>query len=504
MLRAAGRAVPADRGHEHQRRSPGPGSPTTSTCSSGPTRPARAARRSTAAGFDTEEKDPYWLYKAFKHGVLVDVIFRSSGDLYLDDEMLARGRRREYLGVTAPLVSPGGPAGHQGGGRGRARPHHWYDALAVIGRCQLDWDYLLAPGPPRPGPGGCSACCSTPSRTTWPCRPRSSRTCSRWSTRRPGPGEVRHRERRRRPAAARVPGRATSRTPWRRRPACPRAGRRRGRGRLARVVLTGTVATAAQRRAIGEVVCELVDCEAPAATTVVNELGGRRPPTRAARWRSWRDPHRRRRRHPRRGRLGRAGGRRACAHVTERADVLLLAGDLTRCGTAAEAELVADELAGGRRPGRGRAGQPRLPRRRGRRGGPRCWSAAGVTVLDGTSTTVVEAGGDRRRHRRGQGLRRRVRRGLRHRVRRAGHEGVHRRDPSARRPRLHDALVGRGQPTTGRSRCSTTRRWRRPCGGERPGDLPVPRQLPAGRGHRHRRRRPGRSTATPTRAASGA
>jgi hypothetical protein len=39
-----------------------------------------------------------------------------------------------------------------------------------------------------------------------------------------------------------------------------------------RVVLTGTVATAAQRQAIGEVVCELVDCEAPEGHEVVNEL----------------------------------------------------------------------------------------------------------------------------------------------------------------------------------------------------------------------------------------
>jgi BON domain len=38
------------------------------------------------------------------------------------------------------------------------------------------------------------------------------------------------------------------------------------------VVLTGTVATGAQRRAIEEVVCELVDCEAPDGHTVVNDL----------------------------------------------------------------------------------------------------------------------------------------------------------------------------------------------------------------------------------------
>lgn len=39
-----------------------------------------------------------------------------------------------------------------------------------------------------------------------------------------------------------------------------------------RVVLTGTVATDAQRRAIEEVVCELVGCEAPDGHTVVNDL----------------------------------------------------------------------------------------------------------------------------------------------------------------------------------------------------------------------------------------
>jgi hypothetical protein len=40
----------------------------------------------------------------------------------------------------------------------------------------------------------------------------------------------------------------------------------------AQVVLTGTVATAAQRDAIGDVVCELVDCEAPDGHQVVNDL----------------------------------------------------------------------------------------------------------------------------------------------------------------------------------------------------------------------------------------
>jgi predicted nucleotidyltransferase len=96
-----------------------------------------------AAGFDTKEKDPYWLFKAWKHGVLVDVIFRSTGDLYLDDEMLARGSEREYLGVTAPLVSPEDLVVIKALASAEHSPRHWYDALAVIGRCELDWEYLL-------------------------------------------------------------------------------------------------------------------------------------------------------------------------------------------------------------------------------------------------------------------------------------------------------------------------------------------------------------------------
>jgi predicted nucleotidyltransferase len=109
-------------------------------------RPGEARRALDAlagAGFDTKEEDPYWLYKAWKHGVLVDVIFRSTGDLYLDDEMLARGSEREYLGVTAPLVAPEDLLVIKALAAAEHSPTHWYDALSVIGRCELDWDYLL-------------------------------------------------------------------------------------------------------------------------------------------------------------------------------------------------------------------------------------------------------------------------------------------------------------------------------------------------------------------------
>ncbi len=90
-------------------------------------RPADSGRALQAlgnAGFETQETDPFWLYKGVKDGVLVDVIFRSTGDIYLDDEMLAHARPVDLSGV-------------------RVSPRHWFDALAMLSRTDLDWEYLL-------------------------------------------------------------------------------------------------------------------------------------------------------------------------------------------------------------------------------------------------------------------------------------------------------------------------------------------------------------------------
>jgi predicted nucleotidyltransferase len=95
------------------------------------------------AGFRTEETDPHWIYKAFRHGVLVDVIFRSTGDLYVDEEMLRRADEQEHMGVSVPLVAPEDLLVIKAVAANEDNPRHWHDALAVIARCQLDWQYLL-------------------------------------------------------------------------------------------------------------------------------------------------------------------------------------------------------------------------------------------------------------------------------------------------------------------------------------------------------------------------
>lgn len=93
-------------------------------------------------GFTSQKRDPFWLFKAWKGEILVDVIFKSSGDIYFDEEVRAHVRRMPLLGKYVNSISPEDflvikAAAHQ-----EHNPHHWHDALAVIKQGNLDWDYL--------------------------------------------------------------------------------------------------------------------------------------------------------------------------------------------------------------------------------------------------------------------------------------------------------------------------------------------------------------------------
>lgn len=94
-------------------------------------------------GFETERRDPFWLYKAWRGDVLVDIIFRSCGDIYFEEEVRSHVRRIPYYGRYINAISPEDfivikSAAHQ-----EDNPHHWHDALAVLTQGNLDWDYLL-------------------------------------------------------------------------------------------------------------------------------------------------------------------------------------------------------------------------------------------------------------------------------------------------------------------------------------------------------------------------
>ena len=43
--------------------------------------------------FQTEKRDPVWPFKAWREDVLVDIIFKSSGDIYFDEECRSHVRR---------------------------------------------------------------------------------------------------------------------------------------------------------------------------------------------------------------------------------------------------------------------------------------------------------------------------------------------------------------------------------------------------------------------------
>ena len=96
-----------------------------------------------AAGFTTEETDPVWIFKAFKDQVMVDIIFMVMGGIYLDDEMRAHSIERTYDGLRLRIPSPEDQIVIKGIVHREETSRHWFDALAILGRAELDWEYLL-------------------------------------------------------------------------------------------------------------------------------------------------------------------------------------------------------------------------------------------------------------------------------------------------------------------------------------------------------------------------
>lgn len=95
-----------------------------------------------ARSFRTEKTDLSWLYKGFKQNVMVDVIFRSMGDIYLDEEMIERSVRGAFDGHTVRCISPEDLLIMKAVVHDEAGPRHWHDALAIIASGQIDWAYL--------------------------------------------------------------------------------------------------------------------------------------------------------------------------------------------------------------------------------------------------------------------------------------------------------------------------------------------------------------------------
>lgn len=105
---------------------------------------ATALEHLRRAGFATQETDENWLYKGIKLGVLVDLLFKAKGDIYYDEEMIARTRRRDFKGRTLPVIPPEDLIVIKAIIHDEATPRHWYDALGIVAGTDIDWDYLIA------------------------------------------------------------------------------------------------------------------------------------------------------------------------------------------------------------------------------------------------------------------------------------------------------------------------------------------------------------------------
>jgi predicted nucleotidyltransferase len=103
----------------------------------------RALQALAGRGFDTEETNPHWLYKATKGGVLVDLLFKGPRDVYLDDVMLSRARVLPVLGKAIRVVPPEDLLVMKALIHDEETPRHWHDALALVATGELDWDYAV-------------------------------------------------------------------------------------------------------------------------------------------------------------------------------------------------------------------------------------------------------------------------------------------------------------------------------------------------------------------------
>jgi hypothetical protein len=102
-----------------------------------------ALRALEKEGFDTLEYDPNWLFKGLKNNTLVDVIFRSKGDIYLDEEMLQRAQPGTFKGQKGKTIAPEDLLVIKAVVHDEHIPRHWHDALAIISQAELDWEYLI-------------------------------------------------------------------------------------------------------------------------------------------------------------------------------------------------------------------------------------------------------------------------------------------------------------------------------------------------------------------------
>jgi predicted nucleotidyltransferase len=103
----------------------------------------RALDEAARAGFEVDPINPHWLFKAFKRGVQVDLLFMTQGHIYLDDEMVRRAARHGFKGCNVRVIAPEDLLVIKALAHDEETPRHWWDALAILTQRELDWDYVV-------------------------------------------------------------------------------------------------------------------------------------------------------------------------------------------------------------------------------------------------------------------------------------------------------------------------------------------------------------------------
>jgi predicted nucleotidyltransferase len=103
----------------------------------------RALEVLDAAGYETAETNPHWIYKAFRDGMTVDLMFNIHGNIYLDDEMLEHAAHLSFDGQNVRVAAPEDVVVIKALAHDEPSWRHWHDALAIIAAQPLDWDYVV-------------------------------------------------------------------------------------------------------------------------------------------------------------------------------------------------------------------------------------------------------------------------------------------------------------------------------------------------------------------------
>ncbi|MBI3805467.1 MAG: nucleotidyltransferase [Nitrospirae bacterium] len=93
-------------------------------------------------GFKTEKTDPKWLYKAHRDNVPIDIIFKSAGNIYLDEETFRRATAIDFMRKRILILPPEDLVVMKSLATEEFGARHWFDALDIIKSTKIDWEYL--------------------------------------------------------------------------------------------------------------------------------------------------------------------------------------------------------------------------------------------------------------------------------------------------------------------------------------------------------------------------